>query len=316
MRTSCTRWDVVMIVLCAILVVATGGAVSRLGSEEAFRASCAKNLARLGKTMEVYSRDYEDEYPRAGGWTNEWVPTIPNWAAANRLKAFGIERVIRTVPHGKTTSTSSLYLLVKYAEAYTPEFVCPSEPATREFRLRDAPEELPRGFELIDAWDFGGRYDDCNNPSRHCSYAYQMSFDKPALTMAHPAGMAVAADRNPWMDPNRVKDATLGWARFAEASGDADANRLRLGNSDAHRREGQNVLFVDGHVTFQTRPTCGVKGDNIYTLAARPSEPAESKEVVPPVYGSLRPTSRTDSVLVQELPFTLAEPAAAGSPKK
>jgi hypothetical protein len=310
MRTLCTRWDIVVIILCAILVVVTGGAVGRLGTEEAWRASCARNLARLGKTMEVYSKDYQDEFPKAGGWSNEWVPTIPNWRAANRVKAFGMGRDARRFPTGKTTSTSSLYLLVKYSEAYVPEFVCPSEPATREFRLGDAPEELPRAFELIDAWDFGGRYDDCNNPSRHCSYAYQMSFDKPALTMAHPAEMGVAADRNPWMDPNRVQDATLGWARFTAASGGSDADRLRLGNSDAHQRDGQNVLSVDGHVKFQTRPTCGVKGDNIYTIAASPSEPAKSREMVPPVYGSARPTSRTDSVLVQELPFPLREPAA------
>ncbi len=309
MRTSCTRWDVVVIVLCALLVVATGGAASLSGYEQAFRRSCAKNLARLGKTMAVYSNDYQDEFPKAGGRNNEWVPTIPNWAAANRQRAFDMKRDAQRFPTGKTTSTSSLYLLAKYSEAQVGEFVCPSEPATREFRLSDVKEQLPQEFEFIDAWDFGGRYDDANNPSRHCSYAYQMAFDQQVLTTAHPAEMAVAADRNPWMDPNRVNHATLGWARFSEASGDADAGRLRLGNSDTHQRDGQNVLFVDGHVAFQTSARCGVKGDNIYTIAARPAESGKAGEMVPPVYGSARPTSRMDSVLVQELPFMLREPA-------
>jgi hypothetical protein len=316
MRTSCTRWDVVVIVLCVLLVGATGGAVSLTGCEQAFRASCARNLARLGKIMEFYSNDYEDECPKAGGRTNEWVPTIPNWRGINRYEAFDIKRDARTSSPGKTTSTSSLYLLVKLERARLGDFVCPSEPGTREFRLSDVKEKLPKEFEEIDAWDFGGRYDDANNPSRHCSYAYQMTFGQQVLTKGRPAEMAVAADRNPWMDPNRVKDATLGWARFTATSGSSDANRLRIGNSDTHQRDGQNVLSADGHVTFQTRPTCGVKGDNIYTIAANSSEPAKSKEMAPPVYGPARPASRMDSVLVQELPFMLAEPAATGSPKR
>jgi hypothetical protein len=292
------------------------GAVDEMGTEEAFRRSCARNLSELGRAMLIYSNDYEDELARAGGLNNEWVPRIPNWMARSRQDAFAmsIDRTGRTrFPAGKITTTSSLYLLVKYAEVAPGKFVCPSEPNTRVFSLSDAKETLPRGFEFIDAWDFGGRYDDCNNPSRRCSYSYHMPFDRQhALTLAHDPGMAVLADRNPWIDPNRVNDTNLGWARFTEASAGADPNRVRIGNSDTHQRDGQNVLFLDTHVAFQTRAACGVNADNIYTIDASQSEPGKPRQVAPPVYGSLRPAHKHDSVLVQELPYVLRDAPAKG----
>jgi prepilin-type N-terminal cleavage/methylation domain-containing protein/prepilin-type processing-associated H-X9-DG protein len=35
-------------------------------------------------------------------------------------------------------------------------------------------------------------------------------------------------------------------------------------NSDNHEDRGQNVLYADGHVTWQTTPLCGLNGDNVY----------------------------------------------------
>ncbi len=37
-------------------------------------------------------------------------------------------------------------------------------------------------------------------------------------------------------------------------------------NSRNHGGEGQNVLFVDDHVTFNKKPLAGVNNDNIYTV--------------------------------------------------
>lgn len=305
MRGMQSKWDLVVLALCAVLVLMTAGAISNMNTEAAFRQTCSRNLATLAKVIPVYANDYEDEFPMAGGRESEWAPKIPNWMAPTRGQAFGMAPDGRG---GKNTVTASLYLLVKYAEAHTPDFACPSEPLTRVFTFADAKEELPKNLEFIDAWDFGGRYDDFNNPSRHCSYAYHAPFDrKYALTSAHAAGMAVLADRNPWIDPNRVKDPKLGWARFMEATSDADVERVRLGNSDAHQREGQNVLFVDGHVAFKTRAACGVDGDNIYTIASGPAGAGKPAQTPPQVYGSVVPASRRDSVLVQDLPYILRD---------
>jgi len=314
MRGSWTKSDVVTVVLCAVVAVMTAGAVSEMGTEEAFRRSCAKNLADLGRTMLIYANDYEDELPKAGGLANEWVPTIPNWMSPTRQKAFdmSIDRTGGSTvsPTGKTTITSSLYLLVKYVEVAPGKFVCSSEPKTRAFSLSEVKETLPGGFELIDAWDFGGRYDDCNNPSGHCSYSYHMPFDQHVLTIMHAPGVPVLADRNPWIDPNRVNDASLGWAQFVGMPEGGDPDRVRIGNSDTHQRDGQNVLFLDTHVAFQTRAACGVNRDNIYTIDAGQSGADKPRQVAPQVYGSLRPAHKRDSVLVQELPYVLRDAPA------
>ena len=316
---TCFWCDAVVFSLCVIFAMMAGGAIGELGKEKAFRQSCARNLSTMGKAMSLYANDYQYEFPKAGGVTNTWVPTIPDWRAANRSSAFAITRARKgqTITfEGQITATSSLYMLVKYTEVATKQFVCPSEPDTREFTLRDVREQLPVGYELIDAWDFGGRYDSRNNPSKHCSYAYHMPFDRSSLTAAGDPGMAVAADRNPWMDPNQVQHATQGWASFtAKAFDRAEPAAIRLGNSDAHQREGQNVLFLDKHVRFETRATCGVGRDDIYTIAPGESDPAGERRLAPRVYDAGRPAHRTDSVLVQEVAFDVREPAVKEKPK-
>ena len=54
---------------------------------------------------------------------------------------------------------------------------------------------------------------------------------------------------------------------------------MREGNSNNHGKDGQNVLYGDGHVEFQNNPFCGTSRDNIYTrggptwdTADRPSQ--------------------------------------------
>ena len=43
---------------------------------------------------------------------------------------------------------------------------------------------------------------------------------------------------------------------------------MKEANSRNHQRNGQNVLYGDGHVEWQTNPFCGVQRDNIYARRA------------------------------------------------
>jgi len=306
-----TRRDIIVAVLSVLAIVLTAGAVSESNREAMFRQRCAANLSSLGKTMQVYANDYLDEFPKSGMRRNEWVPTLPNWAGRNRQEAYRFRRGDSDYVCD-VTATSSLYLLVKYSEAKVDQFVCPAEPGTTPLDLRRVPEELPERFELIFAWDFGGRYSVEDNPSTHCSYAYHMPFGRYALITANDLGMAVMADRSPWMDPNRLADPNVGWARFDPSAADTEA--ARLGNSDAHGSDGQNVLFFDGHVRFHKRPTCGVDGDNIYTIASDETETGRAKGCRPRVYDPTDPLNHRDSMLVQEvaqdIPVSAAETAS------
>lgn len=83
--------------------------------------------------------------------------------------------------------------------------------------------------------------------------------------------MAVAADRNPWIASSGYKPKD-----FAEFTPDlrppdgihqwvGTIQEGKYGNSPVHKGDGQNVLFIDGHVDFEKRSFVGIENDDIYT---------------------------------------------------
>lgn len=263
MSAKTTRRDCIVIIGCCLFLLACLGATGKRGRQLAFRMTCRANLNAMGKAMAVYAGDFEGEYPRAGGRANAWVHELPNWIAVNRYQAYGL-----TVSgiEGKTTLTSNLYLLIKYAELTPKFFVCKGEPNAREFRLDEAAAPLPAYAELIDLWDFGPTTAD-SNPDQHCSYAYHFPFGGVyALTTKNDPNMAVAADRSPWMTGSSSEGSDR-WQAFVPelTSGQGSPETAIQGNSLAHQQDGQNVLFVDGSVRFERRSYDDRGNDNIYT---------------------------------------------------
>jgi len=296
-RVLNTKRDIAMTCFCVFVAVSTIGAVGQYQRELAFRTMCGANLATLGKAMLVYANDYEEELPRSGGRSNQWVSQIHAWNAADRFAAFALPRDGSS--SGQVTVTSNLYLLIKYAGVSPKDFICRSDIGAREFKLQDA----PAAFELIDAWDFGPWADSVNNPSQHCSYAYHVPFGGYALTTDRNPGLAVLADRNPWMNPDRVYDPNAGWGRYVpDQLNPEDPDQALLGNSDTHHWEGQNVLFLNGQVSFETRATCGIDQDNIFTYAQGKDIAGRTKGTPPIAYEDTdsRVGSIKDSILVQE----------------
>ncbi len=246
----------------------------------AFRVVCGTNLSGLGKAMLIYGGDYEDPLPRAGGESSTWRPKINNWQANNRSDAYGLTGGA----DGHASISSSFYLLVKYMEVGPKQFVCKGDSGTTEFK----PAEYGvRDKDLIDLWDFGP------NPSKHCSYSYHMPYGPYPLNVASSQrGMAIAADRNPWIDTPAVK------ARdFSLFKWDGTTRQQKAGNAIAHKGEGQNVLFIDSHVSFEKFPFCGFNDDNIYTYW----DGEDIQRGVVPVLGS-QPADKLDSLLVHDPP--------------
>jgi hypothetical protein len=81
--------------------------------------------------MLIYSNDYDDEFPRAGGRDSQWSFGIPNWLADSRFAAYGLGG---DGSGGSASITSSFYLLVKYAEVTPKSFVCKGDSGTNEFK--------------------------------------------------------------------------------------------------------------------------------------------------------------------------------------
>jgi hypothetical protein len=252
-----------------------------------FRMACGTNLSSLGKAMIIYSNDYDDELPRSGGRNSVWAAVIPDWRGANRFQAYGMA----ADGSGGTGSISScLYLLVKYAEVKPESFVCKGDSGTTEFDPADPPHNAG-DRDLVELWDFG------TGPTwgagHHCSYSYHMPFGLYALTALSEPGMPVAADRNPWMDsPAGAAKSMAGPPPFSPYGG---TEAIKVGNAIAHQEDGQNVLFLDSHVTFENRSFCGIYDDNIYTYW----DGGDIRRGGMPMVGT-EPASRLDSLLVHD----------------
>jgi hypothetical protein len=289
----------------------------------AYRMLCGSNLAGIGKAMLIYSNDNEEEYPKAGGPGAQWSPggRISDWDDQTGIH-YGGEPT-------QVTVTSSLYLLVKYADVTPKQFVCKGDVGTKIFKLSDSTAPMTGIEDVTDVWDFGDGEQTPFWPGQYCSYSYHLPYniDRPTPgfpinAVSNPAS-PVCADRNPYLDKNanvflegsgcsgETEDEPPNWEPL---SGSIPAHYVdvdKTGNSAAHQREGQNVLFNDQHVTFEKFPNCGVAKDNIWKVWAttRPPATAELRELVKSDYCNeliddgdtgQRPKAERDAFLVGE----------------
>ncbi|MCH8118911.1 MAG: hypothetical protein IIC00_04180 [Planctomycetes bacterium] len=264
---------ILLIVICIPLTL-------RRPRSTAFRMVCGTNLSRIGKAMFIYSNDYDDEFPRAGGRNSIWSNHIPNWQADNPFVAYGLNA---DGTGGRVTITSSFYLLVKYAELKPKYLICNKEKGITEFN----PADYGAGEKnLIDLWDFGPE------PRKHCSYSYHMPYGPYSLTISSEPGLAVAAEPSPWMIAPAANPKNI-----ADFDPDGDREKIKAGNAIAHQGVGQNVLFMDSHVVFEKVSFCGINDDNIYTYWDGPDI---RRGAIPNLKS--QPAGRLDSMLVNDLP--------------
>ncbi len=272
--------EALTVTLICLFMLAVIPLACRRTRSDAYRMTCGTNLSGLGKAMLIYSNDYDDELPRSGGRKSIWANKIPDWRASSRNAAYGIER---NGDGGVGSISSCFYLLVKYAEVTPRSFVCKQDVGTSEFKPG---EEGAGDVEVFDLWDFG------NDPTKRCSYSYHMPFGKYPMTTSNEPGMAVAADRNPY-----IVSPMGGPKNMVGFNPNGDRNAVKVGNAIQHGGDGQNVLFLDSHVAFEKTPFCGINDDNIYTCW----DGGDIRRGAQPVLVS-QPQDRMDSLLVHDGP--------------
>jgi prepilin-type processing-associated H-X9-DG protein len=296
-RKGLTLLEVVVAVGALMLLMAVIIPQLRIIKKRGSGVVCGTNLKGLGNAQVVYANDFDGQYACQGGgadhtWgdsTDDWMNHSENW---NRP--------------GNITVGASLYLLVRLADVSPKSFVCPQSDQM-EFSGRN-----PNNLDIVDLWDFGqheaGRRDPwrAEGPAQCVSYSYHQPYD-PAAGATGKAGryraddqrsaaFAIMADRNPWYDPKLTETAFNGknimncvsligayWEPSYVPSVGSERQNIMIGNTQPHEREGQNVLYADGHTSFEKTSDVGVKNDNIYTRMDIESPDELKDESVDPI---------------------------------
>ncbi|MCO6436879.1 MAG: prepilin-type N-terminal cleavage/methylation domain-containing protein [Phycisphaerae bacterium] len=280
----------VVVAIIALLISILLPSLSR-ARELAKRAVCASNLRGIGQGEHIYANDNAEWFPIhffSGNGTSQ--PNIaPQLGAVNYPGTMGFDgtnvaATIRlptgdpaTVPGGQVFPANqnhvsrAMFLLVIAGQSTPGQFICPSS-EDQEDPLRD--EEMPA--QQVAAQPGINRFDFRGYP--FLSYGYQNPFGrrgKPRETLD--TRMPINADKGPFYTSGTgTRDQVVNQAMPPTGgvfAGDAlsiirvSNDQWRPYNSRNHNEEGQNVLFVDGHVDFLRRPIEGVNQDNIYTAA-------------------------------------------------
>jgi prepilin-type N-terminal cleavage/methylation domain-containing protein len=297
-----------LLVVIAIIALLMGILMPALAKvrQIAQRMVCGSNLAGIGKSMIIYGHDYDGSYPVAGEKKATWSTTgkLAKWdaVATGSSRASYLAYGTTTGADAAVTISSSMFLLVKYADVSCKQFVCKGDKKTTDFVLPTT-NPLPDVTELTEAWDFGDK------PGMHVSYSYHMPYFADSSTAGFPitgggslfvSSVPVCADRNPFLDINSE-----------DVPDDTD-------NALAHQGEGQNVMYKDGHVKFEKSTEIGARSgenedgdkvdDNIWTYwqyyeedsGFNPSNPFAGAQPCSGV-GDGAPRSRQDAYLVNEL---------------
>ena len=237
-----------LIVLLAMLAIVFGVivpvAIANRARPAANRVKCASNLRQIGQAMLLYANGEKDgAYPR----------TLADLSGKAITTNQGFDCSDPADPRvGVNNVPASLFLLLRTQDISSEVFTCPSADSERD--------TFGGGTNVVTSRaNFG-------DIERNLSYSVHNMFPDEAAartevrwnTSMSPE-FAVMADKNPGV----VEGSNV----FAPAGPNDSVRAQHLANSMNHDKDGQNVLFGDGHAEFVANPWVGVKQDNIYTRA-------------------------------------------------
>jgi prepilin-type processing-associated H-X9-DG protein len=288
-RSPCAFGLIELLVVIGILALLVAFMLPSLcrSSETANRVKCSSNLRQIGQAMLLYANDNHGHYPRTTYVAA--ADTKPVWGtgAAAREPFTGVQ---------PNDVSAELFLLLRTQDITAEVFTCPSSNAEKD--------------------DFGGGSNapvDRSNFSdikKNLSYSIQNAYPKDGVlsaedektwwtsSMPNAADFAIAADINPGTSPASYDD-------VLKPTPTSSAKDIKLANSNNHDKDGQNILYGDGHVAWENSPFAGAidlrifpsacpgvpNHDNIYTTSD-----ATGGAYSPRVVAS--PADRNDSVLL------------------
>ena len=222
--------------------------------ETANRVKCASNLRQLGQAILLYSNDNRGAYPKTVGNSTAQATNVAETATWG-TKTDGSDPFLgaaNTARPANNDVTAALFLLLRTQDITSEVFTCPSSNSEKD--LFGGGTNAP-----INRTNFSNQ--------RNLSYSYQMPYPSTnaigagfKLNNSLGAEFAVASDMNPGTSPTAQDN-------VAQPTNTSSAKDMRLGNSNNHDKDGQNILYGDGHVAWESNPFVGVNRDNIWTTA-------------------------------------------------
>jgi len=226
--------------------------------ETANRVKCASNLRQIGQALLLYANDNKGNYSRT-------VQNSPPGAtyAGNDLATWGTcsrggDPFSGTAGTGQTNRPSNndvsaaVFLLLRTQDITSEVFTCPSSNGEKD--TYEGGTNAP-----INRSNF--------STSKNLSYSFQNPYANTAAIGAGwkfnntlGAEYAIAADINPGIAPAGVDN-------VFQPTNTSSAKDMKLANSNNHDKDGQNILYGDGHVAWESNPFVGTNRDNIYTAA-------------------------------------------------
>jgi prepilin-type N-terminal cleavage/methylation domain-containing protein len=256
--------------------------------EMANRVKCASNLRQIGQAMLLYSNENKGAYPRTIAGTGASV--VPVWGtpaatAAGSSSADPFSSASGSLAPSANDVSAALFLLIRTQDIGTEVFTCPSSNAEKATYASGTTAQYYTNF-------YDNTTDGLPQLKKNLSYSYSDPYpNTTAISNGYKINnsmspeFAVAADLNPGASTagttNGIKNGTL----KVTDSGAAQKG----GNSANHSKDGQNVLFGEGHVEWTTNPFVGAQRDNIYTQRTTDSDGTASNP------GDLDLTSPYDS---------------------
>ncbi len=254
-----------VLVVIGIITILMGLLLAALehARHQAYITDCAGNLRQIGAAVSLYCNENHGNYPR--------TRYVPGAALVKGTGASGADAFMAGGPDVNDL-TAPWFLLMRVEKLPAVCMLCPYNDVNVFEADKANPQTLANftDYKKNLGYSFANPYPDAE--------AVKAGYH---LTSRVSSQLAVAADLNPGVDKVKKKDdvtAAVPGAPWAV---------MKKANSENHEKDGQNVLFGDGHVDWEKSALVGISGDNIYINKKNDSSAVEAS-----------PVDRNDAVLL------------------